>query len=271
MTTERFDAQAVTFDDRAGIPSQAAQEVARSILDLVLPEPDDLFIELGAGTGEIGAQLARSINYLGLDGSGPMLDAFRSRLSQWPSGRARLVKADANSAWPVEHGSAAVVFASRVAHLLNPDHLSSELARVCRPGGYFLVGHVSRDQRSLRRVLRDRRAALLQDRGLTPRSGRAATRRLLDGLIASGASDVGTRPVAAWAAHASARQVLDEWSRLDSMGGISLDADVRAAVLDELAEWVGRELGDPDTVTAWQERYMLGGVRLKEERSTTRC
>jgi hypothetical protein len=94
---------------------------------------------------------------------------------------------------------------------------------------------------------------------------------LLDGLLASGASHVDTRPVAAWAARASARQVLDEWSRLDSMGGISLDASVRAAVLDELAEWARRELGDPDTVTAWQERYMLGGVRLKEETSTTRC
>ena len=63
-------------------------------------------------------------------------------------GGARLVRADANRGWPVEDGSVKAVFASRVVHLLDCDHVRSELERVCVPGGYFLVGHVSRDNSS---------------------------------------------------------------------------------------------------------------------------
>ena len=41
---------------------------------------DDLVVELGAGTGEIGAHLARlPLRYVGLDSSPAMLDVFRAK------------------------------------------------------------------------------------------------------------------------------------------------------------------------------------------------
>jgi ubiquinone/menaquinone biosynthesis C-methylase UbiE len=265
MTAERFDAQALSFDDRAGIPAEAARAVAGVVLDLIAPGPDDLLVELGVGTGEIGRYLVRSVNYLGVDGSSGMLDAFRAKLVAAPAAGARLVQADANRAWPVEDQSAQAVFASRVAHLLDPDHLASELARVCTPGAYFVVGHVSRDERSVKRLMGDKRRSLLRERGLPPRSRDDATRQLLDRLVASGASYIATRQVAAWSACGSPRQVLDEWGRLPSMGGRELDAGMRAGILGELAQWAGRELGDLDTVRLWQERYVIRGVRLRRK------
>ena len=271
MTAERFDAQAPGFDDRAGIPEDAARAVAQAVLDLIAPGRDDLLVELGAGTGEIGRHLARSMNYLGLDRSGGMLDAFRAKIAAAPAGGARLVRADANRGWPVEDGSAKAVFASRVVHLLDSDHVRSELGRVCAPGGYFLAGHVSRDEVSVRHLLREKRESLLRERGLSPRSRRAATQRLLDRLVALGASYIESRSVVTWSAQASAKQVVDAWGHLQSMGGTELEPRARAGILAELMEWAGRELGDPDTVRVWRERYILGGVRLKEGTSTAHC
>ena len=271
MTAERFDAQAPRFDDRAGIPEDAARAVAQAVLDLIAPGRDDLLVELGAGTGEIGRHLARSMNYLGLDRSGGMLDAFRAKIAAAPAGGARLVRADASRGWPVEDGSAKAVFASRVVHLLDSDHVRSELERVCAPGGYFLVGHVSRDEVSVKQLLREKRESLLRERGLIPRSRRAATQRLLDRLVALGASYIESRSVVTWSAQASAKQVVDAWGHLQSMGGTELEPRARAGILAELMEWAGRELGDPDAVRVWRERYILGGVRLKEGPSTAHC
>lgn len=271
MTAERFDAQAPRFDDRAGIPEDAARAVAQAVLDLIAPGRDDLLVELGAGTGQIGRHLARSMNYLGLDRSGGMLDAFRAKVAAAPAGGARLVRADANRGWPVEDGSAKAVFASRVIHLLDSDHVRSELERVCAPGGYFLVGHVSRDEVSVKHLLREKRESLLRERGLIPRSRRAATRRLLDRLVVLGASYIESRSVVTWSAQASAKQVVDAWGHLQSMSGTELESRARAGILAELMEWAGRELGDPNTVRVWRERYILGGVRLKEGTSTAHC
>jgi len=271
MTADRFDAQARTFDERAGIPPDAARAVARAVLDLLAPGPDDLLLELGAGTGEIGRHLAGSMNYVGLDRSSAMLDRFLAKLGARQRARASLVKADADRSWPVDDGTVRAVFASRVAHLLEPDHLIAELRRVSEPGGYLLIGHVARDRSSVHRILRDKRELLLRARGFSPRQGRQMGRRVLDGLVASGATHIETRPVATWWAQASVGQVIDGWARLETMGGCQLNADVRSAILAQLTDWATGELGDLTTISISEERYMLGGVRLKEGTSTIHC
>jgi SAM-dependent methyltransferase len=271
MTVDRFDAQARIFDERAGVPPDVARVVARAVLDLLAPEPDDLLLELGAGTGEIGRHLAGPVSYVGLDRSSVMLEMFRAKIGARQRARASLVKADADGSWPVDDGTVRAVFASRVAHLLESDHLIAELRRVCQPGGYFLIGHVARDRSSVHRILRDKRELLLRERGLSPRQGRQMGRRVLDGLVASGATQIETRPVAIWRAQASVGQVIDGWARLETMGGYQLNADVRSALLAQLTDWATGELGDLTTIRISEERYMLAGVRLKEGTSTTHC
>ncbi len=81
----RFDDQAVDFDRRAGLPADACRAVAEAVaetaenLAIDLPGP---LLDLGAGTGEIGVQLAHGKRpYLGLDLSVPMLASFRLKLA----------------------------------------------------------------------------------------------------------------------------------------------------------------------------------------------
>jgi ubiquinone/menaquinone biosynthesis C-methylase UbiE len=262
---ERFDAQARGFDRRAGLPVDAAGAVARAVLEIAAAGPDDLLVELGAGTGEIGRHLIESIRYVGIDRSARMLERFREKLAGADDARVRLSRADANQPWPVGDESAGAVFASRVGHLLDAGHLLAELQRVCRPGTHFLVGRVVRDPDGLKSRLRRQRALLLRQRGVASRDGQEATERALDELVSRGAVRLEARSVTAWTASASARAILDGWGEVGAMGGKQLGAATRASVLTEVESWAARELGDLDEVAAWEERYVIDGVRMGEQ------
>ena len=102
-----FDPQALEFDRRAGIPGAAVSAVARSLLEITRLDPLDLFLELGAGTGEIGAALAAAgVRYAGLDLSLGMLRVFQGRRAP-----GLLVQADADRPWPIRAGAVRAVFA----------------------------------------------------------------------------------------------------------------------------------------------------------------
>ena len=277
---ERFDAQAGSFDGRAGLAAEVGRAVARAVGDAL--SPGEVILEIGAGTGEIGRHLAAlPVRYLGVDDARAMLEVFRSKLEpptplvhgDGPGdgslgGTVQLVQADAEVAWPVRAGSVAAVLASRVAHLLEPDHLVQELDRVCRPGGCFLVGRVRRDPESVKSRLRREREALLRARGMAPEGGEEATRRLLRRMVAAGATELETRPVAAWTVHSSAVQVLAGWERVTAMGGTELPAATRTEILGELRHWAVANLGDLDQPSESTEQYTLGGVRLRAAPTT---
>src|SRR5262245_30545896 len=117
-----FDEQADDFETRAGLSHAAGVSIARAILDCERTASDPLVLDIGAVTGTIGYHLASvPVRYLGFDLSRPMLEVFRARLNQ----RAEcvlLVRADCGRPWPIADQSVSVVFASRVAHLLDADH-----------------------------------------------------------------------------------------------------------------------------------------------------
>ena len=263
---ERFDAQARGFDLRAGLPASAASAVARAVLEIAAAGPDDLLVELGAGTGEIGQHLIESIRYVGLDRSRAMLELFGEKLASADDARVRLSRTDANRPWPVGDASAAVVFASRVTHLLDAEQLVAELQRVCRAGGHFLVGRVIRDPDGVKSRLRRQRRLLLGQQGVAPRDAKEATERALRELVGCGAVRVEPRSVATWTASASVGEILDEWSEVGAMGGKQLSAATRASVLTEVESWAARELGDLGKVAAWDECYVLEGVRMAGHR-----
>jgi SAM-dependent methyltransferase len=263
---ERFDGP--RFDQRAGLGGEASRAVARAVLDLVSPRAEDVLLEIGAGTGEIGQHLVGRVAYVGIDRSRGMLDEFRARLAVGAAGECLVVQADAEQGWPVRPGAAAAVLAARVAHLLDPGLLAAEVVRVCRGGALFLIGRVQRDPASVQSRLRTRREALLRDRGLVPGSGARAGRELLDRLVAGGAARLPTTTAATWTAHTSAERVLHEWANLPTMGGVPVAADVRHDVLRELREWAGAELGELPRPVAHTERFDLDGVRLPPTRDT---
>jgi len=128
--------------------------VAAVLASQISLEPGDLLLELGAGTGEVGAHLWRilpaGVSYLALDLSFGMLALFgrkatRDRLPAVdPSKRLWRVVADLSRPWPVPDGSVAAIFCSRAAHRLNLATFLAESRRVLRPGAPLLLGSLGK-------------------------------------------------------------------------------------------------------------------------------
>jgi SAM-dependent methyltransferase len=255
-----FDAQAARYDARAGLPPTAGAAVARAIVDRAGLGAGDLVVELGAGTGEIGVHLARlPVRYLGLDASSAMLAEFRVKaVASAPT----LVVADGNARWPLPDGAAAVVFASRAVHLLDPGHVAAETRRVCGRGGYLVLGRVLREPDGLKERLRRRRLDLLVDAGLAPRQGEAGTRRVVALCEAAGAASLGRQVVAEWTGAATPAAIIAGWEGQTRMGSVAIDPATRARVLDAIRAWAQLALGDLDRPEAFRERYAIDIVRL---------
>lgn len=250
-----FNAQAAGYDARTGFPPGVGQTVAEAIVRLAGMGADDLVLEIGSGTGEIGVHLAAQVpRYLGLDNSPAMLDVFRAKASPRTP---HLLVADGDASWPVSDASARVIFASRVIHLLHPDHVAREATRVCEPGGYIMLGRVNREPDSLKERLRRRRQHLLREEGIQPRQGEAGSRQVIERLVHAGWTALGRQSVAAWTGGISAGEVLAEWKPLSRMGSFEVDSMTRARILSDLREWAAQEFGDLERAWPYREHYVL--------------
>ncbi len=255
-----FDRQAPHYDARAGLPAAVGAAVANAIVDWAGVGPGDLVVELGAGTGEVGVDLVRlPIRYVGLDASQAMLDVFRAKAVL---GSSSLIVADCNLPWPLPDGSAAVVFASRVIHLLDPEHTAQETARVCLPGGSLMLGRVLRAHGSIKERLRHRRQALLVEAGITPRQGEAGTRRVVERCLAAGGERLGRREVVEWTGETTPANVLAGWDTLSRIGSVTVDRVTHAGIAAELRGWALAAFGDLDRPETFRERYAIDVVRL---------
>jgi ubiquinone/menaquinone biosynthesis C-methylase UbiE len=255
-----FDEQATRYDARVGLPESVGTAVAAEIMARAGLQTEDLVPELGVGTGEIGIHLARlPVRYLGIDNSAEMLRLFRDRLGQ---DTASLLLADASQVWPLDDHAASVVFASRVIHLLDAEHVAKETLRVCRPGGWLMLGRVLRDGGGVKERLRRRRLELLQQAGVGPLRGREGARRVVERLQVAGAESMGRRVVAEWTGAISPAEVIADWTSLSRMGSVAVDPVRRQEILAELQDWARAELGDLTQPETYRERYVIDCVRL---------
>src|SRR5215831_12551614 len=115
-----FDAQAGAFEARAGLPAQACASIARALLDFGPFDAARRILDVGAGTGDIGLELAAAGRaYLGLDESEAMLTIFRNRAARVGL-TPELIAGDARRPWPAAPRSVGLVFGSRSLHWLDP-------------------------------------------------------------------------------------------------------------------------------------------------------
>ena len=255
-----FNAQASHYDARVGLPESVGAAVASEIMACAGLQTDDLVLELGAGTGEIGAHLARlPVRYLGIDNSAEMLQLFREKLGERP---ASLLLADASQVWPLDDHAASVVFASRVIHLLDAEHVAREALRVCRPGGWLMLGRVLRDKDGVKERLRRRRLELLRQASVGPLRGREGAGRVVDQCLLAGGESMGRRVVAEWSGTISPAEVIADWTSLSRMGSVAVDPVQRQEILAELQDWARTELGHLDQPETYRERYAIDCVRL---------
>lgn len=261
-----FDGQAAQFDDSAGLDPAGGRRVAQAILDVSGAGGDDLVLDIGAGTGAIGCHFASFPGrYLGMELSGSMLAVFQRKLE--PRRRnVLLVQTDCDRSWPVGAGTAAVVFASRVVHHLDPRHFVQETMRVCRPGGWLLLGRVTRDAESLPSRLQRYKRALLAEHGFSTPGGGQAVRQVVDASCAMGASELPPVAVARWTRSATPRKLLSAWEGKPQLMSRTpngqMSAEQRAAIVDALTGWARAELGDLDRAQDFEEEYTLQGARL---------
>ena len=262
----RFDAQAGSFDRRAGLPPAAVEAIAAAVLATAELVADGVLLELGAGTGEIGAALAThgSMAYLGLDLSLPMLARFGARLRVLPVSTARgaLAQADADRPWPLA-GRARIVFVSRALHLLDLEHVATEVVACCHPRGCtVVVGRVRRDPDGVRGMLRRQMRSLLAAHGVTGKSGERAHGGLLAALSPYGAEPRVPRTAATWTAAVRPAEVLAAWRDKPGLAGASVSPALQAEVLDRLQDWAQAQLGDLAAPRPAVEAYELAVIDL---------
>lgn len=262
---ELFDAQAALFEQRAGLPTPVCEAIASAVLKLAGLRPGDTIIEVGPGTGQIGQWLAAGdMRYVGLDLSAGMLKEFRRRLSGRASQQA-IILADANQSWPVKCGAARAIFSSRAVHLLDQEHIASEVFRVAGGDGraMFLIGRVEREADSIRaRMARAMNERLLLH-GIEGRGGASQKRKLFDALQRRGAEKLEPQVVARWKVSASPRQSINSWRSLASLGGVRVAAAVRDRILTELEDWANGEFGSLDQQHESEEMYVLNPLRIR--------
>lgn len=261
---ELFDGQAGTFDRRTGLPDVCCRAVAQRIVELDAAHAGGLVVEVGCGTGQIGQWVTGPASYVGFDLSLNMLREFQRRLGLSP---APLVQADANATWPFADGAAAVIFSSRAVHLLEPAHVAAEIFRLASTdGATVILGRVERTPGSVKERMAQEMNERLRRRGLKGRRGQRRNRRLFESCERLGAEILEPVPVATWKSASSPRQSLDSWRSLKGLGGLSVSAQTRADVLDELEVWAAEAFGGLERESELEETYVLSPLRVPPTR-----
>jgi SAM-dependent methyltransferase len=259
---ELFDGQAGFFDRRTGLPEDCCRAVAKQLVELCEVRAGNLLIEVGCGTGQIGQWVEAPARYVGFDLSLNMLREFQRRLGAKES-RHALLQADANATWPFADGTASVIFSSRAMHLLEPEHVASEVLRLAAPDGATLIlGRVERTQGSVKERMAREMNERLRLRGLKGRRGERRNRKLFELCAGLGAELLEPSPVATWKVAASPRQSLDSWRSLTGLGGLQVSAETRAEILEELEVWASETFGGLDGMFEFEETYVLSPLRV---------
>jgi SAM-dependent methyltransferase len=236
--------------------------VAHTLADLV-PAGGGLVLDLGAGTGRIGARLAAAgLGYVGLDLSLSMLGAFRARLKR---GRQRglLVQADADRPWPIASGTVQAIFASRAAHRLAEEHVVAEILRVADSRvAIFLLGRVQREPECWRAELRREMRRLLAEHGVEGRSGEQNRQRLIARLERAGGEALPARVVASWRVRERPADALAGWRGQTGLAGTAVEPGVRQEVLERLEAWAMERWGELEISRDATDAYELVAIRI---------
>jgi ubiquinone/menaquinone biosynthesis C-methylase UbiE len=266
--SDHFDAQAATFDQRAGLSEPHCQAIADAVLRLAQASPGDLICEMGAGTGMLGTWLAQPpLRYIGIDVSRAMLAAFHRRMAA-PGPSSLLLQADGDQRWPLADGVVKVIFSSRAVHLLDLAHVVDESCRVAMSDGASLI--VGRSQRlpdSLPRLLQQELQGLLRQRGFSPHAGEPHQRQLLAALAQRGAMVFEPVVVVRWTATRTPWQSIEAWQSKPGLAGLNVPAVIKRAILDELRCWAQALFGDLDHEVSCEEAYVLQRVGLGGHRA----
>jgi ubiquinone/menaquinone biosynthesis C-methylase UbiE len=256
-----YDDQAAAFDERAGVPADAAEAITRALVEMVGPVDGQRWLEVGAGTGGLSLPLLRlPIRYAGFDRSAAMLQVFRERADA-AGLPAELHVADGNARWPAEDAGTDVVFSARALHHLDPGHAAAETRRVLRaPGGWLVLGRVRRPPDSPKSVLRRQMRRMLEAQGFAGRSHEARAGAVFAALEQAGGRRIEPRAAARWTGAHRPADSLASWEGKSGLAGIEVPAEIKARVLADLAAWALAEYGDLHQPLDQEESFELDAI-----------
>jgi ubiquinone/menaquinone biosynthesis C-methylase UbiE len=258
-----YDDQATRFDERAGLPAEAAEAAARELAALAGLADGRTVLDVGCGTGSLALPLLRlPVRYVGFDRSPAMLDVFRERAAR-DGLAAELHVADGNARWPVDDASVDVVFSARALHHLDPAHAVAEVRRVMRAaGGWLVTGRVRRPPDSPKSVLRRQMRQMLRAAGLEGRSHDAGAEAVFAALEADGGRRMEPRVAASWTVPHRPADSLAAWEGKSGLAGIEVPLHVKSKVLSELRTWAAERFGDLQREMEQREHFELAAIRV---------
>ncbi|HST61794.1 MAG TPA: class I SAM-dependent methyltransferase [Longimicrobium sp.] len=259
-----YDDQATQFDDRAGIPADAAEAVARELAALVGLSDGQTVLDVGCGTGSLSLPLLRlPIRYVGFDQSAAMLEVFRQRAAE-AGLAAELHAADGNGRWPAEDARVDVVFSARALHHLDPAHVVAEVRRVTRgAGGWLVTGRVRRPPDSPKSVLRRQMRRMLEAEGFAGRSHDAGAQAVFAALEAEGGRRADPRVVARWTVPHRPADSIASWEGKSGLAGLEVPPEVKSRVLNGLRGWASSSFGDLQREMEQPEQFELAAICLR--------
>lgn len=259
----QFDDQADIYDKRTGLGEKTAQNIAASLSQMIKRYQAGLFLEIGAGTGEIGYFLQDlSIPYVGIDLSGGMLDVYRKRFEQ-QGNIPHLIQTDGNEPWPFENESVSVFFSSRAMHQLDQVNVHKQLARLSSPSGAILIlGNVKRNKNSVKTIMRKEMHQVLNEFGLKEKSGQSNRNQLFKMLEEQGGRKLQPITASHWQVRHAPIDSINSWQSVDGIAGQPVDEALKIQILETLISRVKDKFTDLNQALEAEETYELNAIKL---------
>lgn len=257
-----YDDQALGFDERAGMPQEAAEEIAATLWRSTSLDTGARALDIGAGTGLLSMAIARrAATYVGIDRSAAMLDVFRARAAAQGL-HVELLEADGNEPWPAAANSIDLVFSARALHHVDADHAVREARRVLCAGGWLAVGNIRRPADSAYTMVRRRMRDTLREAGYRGHSHGNATRDIFEALEALGAKRAEPCEAARWTRMYAPISSLVAWEAKQGLGGHDLAPELKERILGDVRVWAVERFGDLERELPQEEYFELATIQL---------
>jgi ubiquinone/menaquinone biosynthesis C-methylase UbiE len=259
----KFDDQADIYDKRTGLGEKTAQSIAASLDQMIKPYQGGLFLEIGAGTGEIGCFLQDlAISYIGIDLSGGMLDVYRKRFDQQKD-MPHLIQTDGNEPWPFEKDSVSVFFSSRAMHQLEHENVLKQLERLSSPSGSILIlGNVKRNKNSVKTIMRKEMHKVLNEFGLKEKSGQSNRNLLFETIERQGGEKLVPVTTSRWQVSHAPIDSINSWQSVDGIAGQPVDQALKTQILEILILRAKEKFTDLSQMLEAEETYELNAIKL---------
>lgn len=247
-----FDRVATVYDRSRFIPDTHQADVAAGIAELTGARADSRFFEIGIGTGRIALPLLRrGFGYVGIDLSRPMMAVLRDKAAGTHD--LRLAQADATRL-PFTGAAFDIGIVAHVFHLIpNWTDAADELCRVVDPAGSIVLCSTTRGEPDdgFRQAWRD----ITQRHGVTMRRRGAQDLELAVRHFEARGATAEERTLTTWTVDQPIAEAFALLKSRTYSSTWSVDDAVYAAMIDDLAAWIGENVADPTAPRRFESRF----------------